>query len=132
MENNDDIVAFLLARDAILLFEALLNEDQPDGKSNEPRRRRVFSRPNYKESTWWKMLEDGRCKIPGTREARLFRRRFAVPFARFAEFCEIAESWETDEGKKLFGGKKDKTSLVRMSGTTKRSSFRIMSKRAAV
>ena len=107
MENNDDIIAFLLARDAILLFEALLNEVESDGKSNKPTTRRVFPRPNYKESTWWKMLEDGRCKTPGTREAKLFRRRFAVPFARFAEFCELAESWEKDDGRKLFGGKKD-------------------------
>ena len=73
MENNDDIIAFLLARDAILLFEALLNEVESDGKSNKPTTRRVFPRPNYKESTWWKMLEDGRCKTPGTREAKLFR-----------------------------------------------------------
>ena len=41
------------------------------------------------------MLEKGECKIPGTREYKLFRRRFGVGFERYKIFCEATRTWNT-------------------------------------
>ena len=41
------------------------------------------------------MLEKGECKIPETREYKLFRRRFGVGFERHKIFCEATRTWNT-------------------------------------
>ena len=97
-EVENAISGFLLAQE-VLIFEKLLEETVGDNgnDANVPRNRyrRIFPRPDYKESVWWKMLEKGDCKIPGTREYKLFRRRFGVRFERFKNFCETARTWDT-------------------------------------
>ena len=74
-EIDDDvtILAFLQAEESIVLSELLAEEPVTGMKF-----RRVFPRPNYRDSVWWRMLEKGDCKIPGSREYKLFRRRFGV------------------------------------------------------
>ena len=71
-EIDDDvtILAFLQAEESIVLSELLAEEPVTGMKF-----RRVFPRPNYRDSVWWRMLEKGDCKIPGSREYKLFRRR---------------------------------------------------------
>jgi hypothetical protein len=61
--------------------------------TEEKKTRRVYERPDYLESAWWKMLEAGNCKIEGHRENKKFRRRFGVTFKRFKEICEAAKDW---------------------------------------
>ena len=41
------------------------------------------------------MLEKGDCKIPGTREDKLFRRGLGVGFERYKAFCEATRAWST-------------------------------------
>ena len=93
-EDDDVMIAILLAQDGIVLHQLL--EEAVGGNANRSGRkryRRVFQRPNYSESVWWRMLEKGECKIPGTREYKLFRRRFGVGFERYKTFCEAARTW---------------------------------------
>ena len=93
-DEEDALMAFLLAQDAVF-FEELIDENPMEGSKSERRYRRVFPRPDYKQSVWWKMLEKGDCKVLGTREYQLFRRRFGVGFGRFKTFCEAAREWDT-------------------------------------
>lgn len=97
-EVENAMVGLFLAQE-VLIFEKLLEETVGDNgnDANVPRKRfrRIYPRPDYKESVWWKMLEKGDCKIPGSREYKLFRRRFGVRFERFKNFCETARNWDT-------------------------------------
>jgi hypothetical protein len=60
----------------------------------EKRSRKIYPRPNYKDSTWWRMLEHGACKDPNHREYAIFRRRFAVSFDTFARIVKDAREWK--------------------------------------
>jgi hypothetical protein len=74
-------------------------------EKGEKKTRRVFERPDYLASAWWKMLEAGDCKIEGHRENKKFRRRFGVTFKRFKEIVEDAKDWPivVGEGEKTYG-----------------------------
>ena len=94
-EGDNAIIAVLLAQE-VLIFEKFLEKPFGDDANGPVRQyRKVFSRPNYKESVWWRMLEKAECKIPGTREYKLFRRRFGVGFERYKIFCEATRTWNT-------------------------------------
>ena len=58
-----------------------------------PKTRLVFERPDYKTSTWSIMLQSGYCKVPGSRDYRLFRRRFGVGFERYRDIVEKTRAW---------------------------------------
>ena len=93
--DDNAIIAVLLAQE-VLIFEKFLEKPVGDDANGPGRQyRKVFSRPNYKESVWWRMLEKGFCKIPGTREYKLFCRRFGVGFERYKTFCEATRIWNT-------------------------------------
>ena len=93
-KDDDAMLAFLLAQDGILFEEFMEMPIEAGANGNGQRFRHVFARPNYKESVWWRMLEKGDCKIPRTREYKLFRRRFGVGFERFKTFCEATRDWD--------------------------------------
>jgi hypothetical protein len=102
-EDEDALMAFLFAQDGVL-FEELMNDDEIGGSNADRKKfRRVFPRPDYKQSVWWLMLSKGDCKIPGTREYKLFRRRFGVGFERYRDFCEAASDWDISKNSDAIG-----------------------------
>ena len=97
-EGDNAIVAVLLAQEVLVLEKLLENSTGDDENGPRKRYRRVYSRLNYKESVWWRMLEKGDCKIPGTREYKLFRRRFGVGFERYRLFCQATRDCSRTKG----------------------------------
>ncbi|CAN0083359.1 unnamed protein product [Pylaiella littoralis] len=62
------------------------DDDAETNEDNDPpmkRTRRVLPRPDYRASFWLRMLGETGLKEPGSREARLFRRRFRIPYQFF-------------------------------------------------
>lgn len=71
-----------------------LNDLEDSSGGNGPpvkRRRAVLPRPDYKASFWWRMLGETGLQEPGSREARLFRRRFRIPYQFFRELIKLVE-----------------------------------------
>ncbi|CAN0185409.1 unnamed protein product [Pylaiella littoralis] len=70
------------------------DDDAGTDEDNDPpmkRTRRVLPRPDYRASFWWRMLGETGLKEPGSREARLFRRRFRIPYQFFTELIELVK-----------------------------------------
>ena len=65
--------------------------DEPD----EPtvKHRFVYSRSDYKESLWWKMLQNPRLQDPNIKEAKVFRLRFRVPYPIYLHIADLALEW---------------------------------------
>ena len=77
---------------------------------SEPRAKRgrvVPPRPNYAACEWSEMLRKPSLKDPASKEAKLFRRRFRVPFAFFHEIVKLVKDggWlsTTANGKDVAG-----------------------------
>ena len=49
-------------------------------KRKKTKRRLCYEKLNYNTSNWALMLMAGRCKSPISKDGRLFRRRFRVPY----------------------------------------------------
>ncbi len=45
--------------------------------------------PDYSATHWMRMINDAHLRIPGTRAAKLFRRRFRMPFPSFEKLLAI-------------------------------------------
>ena len=58
---------------------------QNEATRKKKRKRKSRSHPAYENSVWGQMLRDPELQLPGSRVARLFRRRFRVPYAVFKE-----------------------------------------------
>jgi len=58
-------------------------------KPKAVRSRLVYERKDYKASPWWIYVLGGYYKNPVTREGKLFRARFRVPYA----IVELATEW---------------------------------------
>ena len=69
-------------------LEAAEAEDAEEAAAAAPKTRRSKERPDYKASCWYKMLEDGRCRVVGSDEYKLFRRRFGISFERFRDIVQ--------------------------------------------
>ena len=54
------------------------------------RTRRVFARTNWKESAWWRQLQEPDLLDHTTDAAKVFRTRFRVPHAFFLKLVELA------------------------------------------
>ena len=70
-------------------------------KARLPFKRRLhYEKLNYNTSNWALMLMAGRCKSPISRDGRLFRRRFRVPYPIFQQIVSLTREkmWykETD------------------------------------
>ncbi|CAB1111334.1 unnamed protein product [Ectocarpus sp. CCAP 1310/34] len=52
---------------------------------------RVILRPDYRASFWWRMLGETGLKEPASREAKIFRRRFRIPYQFFTELMELVK-----------------------------------------
>ena len=60
-EDDYAIIAVLLAQD-VLIIEKFLEKPVGDDSNEAGRRyRKIFPRPDYKDSVWWRMLEKGDC-----------------------------------------------------------------------
>ena len=62
--------------------------------NNKHRKRRYIQRSpkvlkNYQESNWAQMLQLGRCQDPSSKDGKLFRRRFRIPYPLFLEIVEV-------------------------------------------
>lgn len=55
------------------------------------RQRRVYPRPDYYASAWAIMLRDRDLLDHSTRAARVFRRRFRIPYMFFVELVRIVK-----------------------------------------
>ena len=55
-------------------------EDECGPKSKRPKTLNVGPRPDYMDSIWGRMLQDPTLRDHDSRAAKLFRRRFRVPF----------------------------------------------------
>lgn len=82
-------------------------EDLESGDNEPPpkRRRAVLPRRDYKASFWWNMLGETGLADPGSREARLFRRRFRIPYQFFQEVIKLVEEkkWFSTRAKDVAG-----------------------------
>ena len=76
----------------ILIYDD--EEMHPDGRKR-PRPGQV-PRPDYKNSTWGKMLreESNELRIPGSTAANLFRRRFRLPYPLFEMLMIDIHLWQ--------------------------------------
>ncbi|CAM9508247.1 unnamed protein product [Pylaiella littoralis] len=72
-------------------------DDDTDEDDAPPvkRTRRVLPRRDYKASFWWNMLASPGLGDPGSREAKVFRRRFRIPHKFFTEVVALvkAKKW---------------------------------------
>lgn len=59
------------------------NELSTQHETNQKRRHLVPERPNYEESSWGKMLQDPSLLEADSKAAKLFRRRFRLPYTMF-------------------------------------------------
>ena len=66
------------------------SHDEDDGPGMK-RPRLVYDRPDYNESPWARMLRDQRLHQLGTREARVFRRNFRLPYPVFVELMKMVK-----------------------------------------
>lgn len=71
-------------------FEYHGDEDE-DAHPAAKRSRCVYPRGNYRESHWWKMLQCEDLKDHTSRAAKLFRRRFRIPYVLFVELVELVK-----------------------------------------
>ena len=55
-----------------------------------PRTPKVLKK--YQESNWSKMLQLGRCQDPSSKDGKLFRRRFRIPYPLFLEIVEVVRN----------------------------------------
>ena len=100
----------LLFTSQVALF---VNEEEEEEEellrdtNKRARVRRVYPRPDYTQSVWWRMMALGNCKIDGHRENKLFRRRFGVKWSRFVLIVEAARTWRDEKGKLLFAASSD-------------------------
>ncbi|CAB1103010.1 unnamed protein product [Ectocarpus sp. CCAP 1310/34] len=68
-----------------------LEDEGLGGGSPVKRPRRVLPRPEYRASFWWCMLGETGLKEPASRDAKLFRRRFRIPYQFFTELMELVK-----------------------------------------
>ena len=104
MAEDDDIIMLALLRGA-----AMLADDDDDGENRQgqgPRER--AERLPTAQTTWWKDIHSDAIRRPGSRVAKLFRRRYRVSFERFLQLVEMTKGWEypdpanPDKQKKVF------------------------------
>lgn len=69
------------------------------------RKRTVLPRRDYKASFWWNILGETGLKDPGSTEARLFRRRFRIPYQVFRELIKLVQEkkWFSTREKDVAG-----------------------------
>ena len=87
----------------------MLVDDDDDGENRQgqgPRER--AERLPTAQTTWWKDIHSDAIRRPGSRVAKLFRRRYRVSFERFLQLVEMTKGWEypdpanPDKQKKVF------------------------------
>ena len=92
---EEDEVNFLRRRKVNAALRAAL-ESEDEEESTKPKikkTRKVFERPKYWESCWGKMLKREGIDNPCSKEGKLFRRRFRVPYRLFEGIVERARVW---------------------------------------
>ena len=74
--------------------EAILIEDQMVGRNIDGifRTRKVYARENYKQSCWYLFLQRDFSDL-NSRESKLFRNRFTVPYQLYQQLLQLAEEW---------------------------------------
>ncbi|CAB1115051.1 unnamed protein product [Ectocarpus sp. CCAP 1310/34] len=68
-----------------------LEDEGLGGGSPVKRTRRVLPRPDYRASFWWRMLGETGLKEPASREVKLFRGRFRIPYQFLTELMELVK-----------------------------------------
>jgi hypothetical protein len=70
---------------------------------NKPKKRRrkekVKNRAYYEQTPWWKVIHHPEIKDPCSKLARLFRRRFRLPFSLFTSLLDLCKQREVFETK---------------------------------
>ena len=90
------VVAGFLLRLQKRRRQAWVTDDVDDEEEKQellPNTRNVYPRKNQNESTWAHMLLDPRIKDPSSREGKLFRRRFRLPFPIYDFLLEICKDY---------------------------------------
>jgi len=65
---------------ALLVCQAVAQQDADREDEQQRKKSRQWKgRKNYRESTWWRQLQDPQLQVPGSSQAKIFRRRFTVP-----------------------------------------------------
>lgn len=73
--------------------EAIEFEDQMVGRKKLIfRERKVYARESYKESCWYLFMKRDLTDL-NSRDAKLFRNRFTVPYQLFKQLLAHAEEW---------------------------------------
>ncbi len=67
------------------LFSTSLLFKRKRKSQKQKQKRRHYTRPNYSDSCFGRMLARADCRDPSTRDGKLFRRRFRVPYPVFEE-----------------------------------------------
>ena len=80
-----------LAWDRIGLDLFNLNGDL-NGHATPIFKRKQHERENFKESCWYKFLQRDFSDLNG-KDGKLFRNRFTVPYALFAQLLNLAKTW---------------------------------------
>lgn len=79
----------------LYMARSRLSRESEESESNEKgigkRTREVKPRPNYSSSTWGEMLRDGSLSEPTSTAAKLFKRRFRVPYVFFKHLVKLAK-----------------------------------------
>lgn len=70
-----------------------LDDEEDNPQELLPNTRNVYPRKNQNESTWAHMLLDPRIQDPTTREGKLFRRRFRVPYPIYVYLLNICNEY---------------------------------------
>merc|ERR1711998_381562 len=82
----------LLLRLVVTLLQVL---DERNGDEPRPKRRKTHDQTwraevetlDPRDSVWWRFIQRPRVRDSTTREGRLFRRRFRVPYWYFERLC---------------------------------------------
>ena len=92
---EEDERNFLRRRKVRTALEATLNleEEEEEIKAKIKKTREVCERPKYWESCWGKMLKKEGINNPNSREGKLFRRRFRVPYSLYEGIVARARIW---------------------------------------
>jgi Plant transposon protein len=72
------------------------NDDCPEDDSTKaikfPVKRKVYARENYRDSCWFKFLQRDLSDLD-SRDSKIFRNRFTVPYELFTQLLSFAENW---------------------------------------
>lgn len=93
------MAAMAVAHNHLREIVAIIDEEFENGPKPK-KTRETFTRPDYRQSAWGKMITDSMIHVAGSRDEKRFARRFGATYNIYSKICAAASKWvlKTDDG----------------------------------